>query len=665
MKNKKIGALIILSTMISLFGCTSSSEDNLPSIIGITTREPETHHVEGTLHKIKVSESNIPFVTNGQSDYKIVFHNDGNWAYKAAMFIRNEIRAATGVTLQTVEYNPEDTSLTYNENSKFICLNINNIIKEAGINVTTEDIGNAGYQLVTKDNSAFIYCKTGYGYVHAARMFLKQTIGYEIYSTDISVYRKSGETLPNMDIVEKPDITYRLQSNKMDADVAYKMGFLSFQEAFYGKNGIPTQHNSTNFIKPSVFQEEHPKWFVGGGDAVLDMQLCYTAHGDEEERQALIQETFNQFKIALEADPNVGTISFTQQDNNLWCDCEACTAAAKKYGKVPGVGDSAVVVLFLNEVDDLLQAYLEEQAELNNTPKREVNIVFFAYHSTEAPCVELDENGKYVPTYPEMVCNEHVSPYIAPIFADYVRSFYSSYNNEARKNIEGWNALAKRVYLWLYETNFSNYMYPYNSYSNMLETYRYSVINNAEFMFNEGQHNQNAVTAFGRFKEYLNYVAQYNVNIEYNDIVDDFFKNYFRDADEPMRKMFYEIQEHMFFLLEEYPSDVTGNIYERISQTRFWPKNLLDKWVSYIEQAFKNIEKYKVADPTLYNILYKNVLLESMFPRFAILNHYSGYYTTNEINSLVDQYIADCDLLKITQVNEANAIKDTLESFKR
>ena len=249
MKHKKLYTSILLLTIVALFSCGGKDGENLPAIIGSTTKEQDVHHVDGTLHNIKVSDSDTPFVVNGTSEYKIVYHNDNNWGYKAAAFIRNEIRNATGATLETID---GDNYSSYNVDDRIICIDVRNIISEAGITITSENIGNAGYQLTTKNGSAFIYCNSGYGYVHAARRFLKETIGYEIYSTDITVYRKSGETLPNMDIVEAPDITYRLQSNKMDADTAYKMGFLTFAEAFYGKNGVPTQHNSTVFIKPSV-----------------------------------------------------------------------------------------------------------------------------------------------------------------------------------------------------------------------------------------------------------------------------------------------------------------------------------------------------------------------------------------------------------------------------
>ena len=129
---------------------------------------------------------------------------------------------------------------------------------------------------------------------------------------------------------------------------------------------------------------------------------------------------------------------------------------------------------------------------------------------------------------------------------------------------------------------------------------------------NEGQYNQGNVTCFGKLKEYFNSKAMWDVNVDYSKVCDDFFSGYFRDAAEPMRAYFDELQAHLKYLEEAYPAEINGNIYNNIAQIRFWPKRTLDHWADYIEEAYSAIEKYKASDPALYETLKKHIKLESM-----------------------------------------------------
>ena len=639
-----------LATLIGAAASLVSCGSNYPGLIGSTFIEGESHYVEGTLHEVRVTERGLPFVTNGKTDYKVIYQAGNTWALKAATFIFNHVYRATGASIEIIE---DDGTHVYTSDDKIIVIGVDRISTDAGVTKTDKPIGNGGYQLVTRDNSAFILTNSGYGYVHGARQFLKATLGYEVYSQTITVYEKDGAYLPEINAVEAPDMTYRMQSNKMDPTTAYEMGFLSFNEAFYTKHGIQAQHNSFNYFPVAEYAEDFPEWYASD-----KRQLCYTAHGDEEKYNLLVDTFVEKLKFATGEDPEQASFSFTIEDHPTMCMCDACCEYIETYG-----GDSAAVVIFLNDVDDKLQAWLQEEADKAGTKKREVNLIFFAYLRTETPCVTLDRNGQYVPNSPDVVCNENVIPYIAPIYADYVNSFYAEENIGARQIIDGWKALSDRTYFWLYETNYSHYLYPFNSYANMLETYRYCVSGGADFMFNEGQHNQGAVTCFGKFKEYLNYVGQYNVNLEYEDIVDDFFTNYFREAKDAMLQLFYEIQDHCYYLEKQYPADVTGNIYTDISQARFWPKKLLDHYVDLCNQAMAAIEKYKDIDYNLYMSLYKNVLLESIFPRFAILEHHRGKFIKTEIEEMINEFANDCSYLGVTMKNENTSLKTTLDSW--
>ena len=647
--NKKLTNIFLLSfASLALFGCNSAtSDDTTPSEPATPTTEMEEHLQKGTLHDVKVQESTRPFVQNGKSDYKIYYEASDEFAQKAATFMATQIEMATGLLLPVAERPSELTD------DHFILLGDNQYQASKNIPVSEKDIGTSGYQIYTKDNACYIRVGGELGFQQAAIAFLKATIGYNRYSGKIVTYTKDGSTLPDMDIVERPDFDFRTQSNKVETSTSYEMGFLTLAETFYMDSETQPFHNSFNYLPPATYKEKHPYWYSDKGD-----QICYTAHGDEAEYKAMLEEVYGKMVTRLAKNKTVGAVTFSIEDTPNACACDACKANVAKYG-----ADSGSVVKFLNALDDKLQAHLEEEAKRMNTPKRELNVIFFAYHRTEKPCVTKNADGTFTPNSPDVICNPHVGPYIAPISACFTKSFYNDDNSDYADSIKGWGALSNKLYIWLYETNFSHYLYPLNSYSTMIESYRFAYENHGMYMFNEGQHNQGAVTCFGRFKEYLNSVSLFDVNSDYDTIVNDFFENYFREGGVAMKRYFQELQEQCAYIEQVYSYDINGTIYNNIAQQQYWPKKLLDRWNGYIEEAKEAILPYQKSNRLLYDTLMDNILLESMFPRYALLNHYSGKYSADTLNALRRSFKTDCQRVNVTMLNENQTMDSVFSSW--
>ena len=119
-------------------------------------------------------------------------------------------------------------------------------------------------------------------------------------------------------------------------------------------------------------------------------------------------------------------------------------------------------------------------------------------------------NLPYNKTYETgIVCNENVGCFWAPISATFNRSLYEDTpaNKEARLSLEKWGLLTNKIYAWIYDTNFYQFLFPYNSYDSVVETARCLKDNNADFLFVQAQgsyHNRtNAFTpCFGGLKTY-------------------------------------------------------------------------------------------------------------------------------------------------------------------
>ena len=155
----------------------------------------------------------------------------------------------------------------------------------------------------------------------------------------------------------------------------------------------------------------------------------------------------------------------------------------------------------------------------------------------------------------------------------------------------------------------------------------------------------------------------WNVNVDYSKVCDDFFSGYFRDAAEPMRAYFDELQAHLKYLEEAYPAEINGNIYNNIAQIRFWPKRTLDHWADYIDEAYAAIEKYKASEPALYETLKKHIKLESIFIRYAQVSLHLGSYSADMLQEMRRSFKEDCAELSITMLSEGKSLDSVFSGW--
>lgn len=649
-KSKFLKRLALISmAAVTAFGATACKNGPGNSTDRVTSDPPsntvtenEQHLVANGLHEVNVSDVGRVFAENGATQYKIVY-GEGTAAKKAAQFLEKRIGECTGVTI-AIEQATEET--VYEAGAKIIALDVPSMFAAAGLTMPDRDLGVNGYYIKNVGDSFFVASGEASGIQSGAIAFLRHFLGYEMYADDTVVYEKDGKTLPDMEIIEKPDFDFRVQGNSVSSEAIYGMGFQLASSLFINVGG-ELWHNSLNFLPEKEYAGDHPDWYTTSGG-----EICYNARGNAGEYEKLIDTVYKLIMDYADKNPTTANICFTVEDNPVACACAACEASRVKYAG----SNAAAVIKFTNAVNRKVQAALLEWAGGVEANKRLLNILFFAYRTMEAPPVKKNEAGVWTPIDETVVCDDNVGVYLAPINAVYSQSFYHSSNAPVRDSIDGWAACSKKLYMWLYETNYRHYLYPLNTYDTMIETYRYCKSHNAVYMMNEGQYNQGNVTHFGKFKEYFNARAEFNVNDSFADIADDFFAAYFRDAAAPMREYFDRLQIHLRDLEQLYPADVNGNLYNEMAQARFWPFATLNGWMSLISDAYKAIEPYKSSDPDLYATLGKHIRLESMFPRFALIRLHSGMYTKAELQAMRKEFKADCIDLNIRFENETTSL---------
>lgn len=699
-------------------------------VIVDTGSTPHYVSADKTLHLKTVTDVGRQFVYedalgNKTTDYKLLLGKFDADINQAGAFLKNQIEKATGAYVEML-YDRDgdliidgtDDSVNWTETSKYLVLEHSVLAESANVVWNSDvDLGYSGYMIKTVGDTVFMKVSTAYGYQMVVQSFLREVLGYEWYSSDTIVFTKDGATLPSLDIVEKPDFDFIYPAGYISPNDKFASGQTN-NEVFVNIDGAFV-HNSLIFLPPDAYFDSHPSWYSGktGPDVMYESwyrtyysryfetnnetpseskfkgaiptQLCYSAHGDKAEYELMIDKAASRTIQYVKNSNGPVTITFTQQDNYEGCTCECCSAMKAEFGAI-----SASYMMFVNDLEDEVTRRLNEEAESNGTEPIKLTMLFFAYSFTSDAPVGVDEAGAFVlaknpdntitydgkeielpyrKTYENgIVCNENVGCFFAPIDANYNESLYgdSPKNTEVRERLKKWGLLTETLYGWVYDTNFQNYLFPFNSYDAIIETARCLKENNAEFIFYQAQSEETEIgknvytTCFGTLKTYLALTVRFDVNVEQNELLDKFFDNYFREASGIMREYYEQLTTYLEVMEVENPSVFNGSIYSTfVSNAEYWPQPMMENLLSLCDEAFSKIEIYKESDPELYTSLRNHIMVETIFPRFVLCSSYNGTYSSETVLEMRQSFYDDCIELGIGLCGERKSLKPIFEAW--
>ena len=556
------------------------------------------------------------------------------------------MKNATGVTLSTG---------AYSGSGKHIVINDANAFAAAGLSMPETDLGTAGYYIVTSNDNVFIMTGKETGAQNAVLAFLKHVVGMEVYGVDTVVFTKTGETMPDMVIIEKPDIPNHMMGNWRgyyetagELSGRYLLGYTHFSHQFLQKDGADN-HTSMLYLPYSTYGKSvllggqgHSKWYSKRGLFQTPSQLCYNAQGDADELAAMVDEAAAQILNELNKAENAAITmgQFSIMDNEDCCNCDACKADLAKYGS-----NNGAVVEFMNLLSAEIQERLQAQADEAGTAKREFTLYLMAYNAYEdAPSMNLSE----------IHFHENLGVIYAPIGASYTHSFYESQNADVATNMRNWATLSDHLYYWLYETNFGHYMIPHDSWTTSVENLRFAYECDADIVMIQGQHNQAYATGFTALKVYLNSVAGQNVNAMndggYQRAVNSFFANYYGKGGNEMQQLFEELQAWMNGLSGQYTGQINSGNCDALADAAYWPKDMLVSWLSLVEKA----ERDAAGDAKAL----KHIRAEGIFIRYMLIEFYGDTYSASELAAMKSSFKEDCAALGIVKATEFDNVAD-------
>ena len=601
------------------------------------------------VHDINVTEGEGYFFQNGQTQYQIVYpENASSHILTAVSELRLFLGSAGGGLIDAVTDN-EYTSGPY------ISVGDTTLAKTKMASVDRAGLKDNGFVIRSEGKNVYILGATDNGSLNGAYDFLTYAIGFRVYAADEVQYEIGDISFKTFDVRDVPDIDYRVAdvTRRLDGDENYRtrVKYNCTDDVFMYALGT-LYHNDFYYLPPATYKNTHRDWYSESNGSTDYRQLCYTAHGKEEELNQML-EIVSDIMVDTAKTSTAKTITFMQQDINSWCQCTTCRESYTKYG-----ANSAVVIKFINRLSDLVNEKLESEG----MGDRELNICFFAYQQTESAPVNHGEDGSYTPVDESVILRDNAFVLYAPIYASYNESIFSSNNQSVAETLRAWNAISKRTYVWLYQTNFSHYLYPYNTLPTMAERYRYLASQGVEYIFDQNQWDQiTAKTAFHSLKGWMGAKLAWNVNADYNALLDEYFEGYFHDAAAPMRKLFDGVTLHMEYLAAE--TDMDGGIYFNINQYRYFPKPLLDGWLDLINEAHAAIQKYRNTDEELFKHLERRIAVEGISVRYMLLDMYASRYSPQTLLELQTQFMQDCFKYGVEKIAEIKDITSVFENW--
>lgn len=661
MKKRIISLLLgIISLCTFAFGCKQEAESNSG-----TGEAREKYTYTDGVHDLTAPETNEFMVENGKCDYKILLPSnlDSNLIL-AESELKYFFEEATGVKLSTVVETEEGISHT--ADGKYISIGDTKMLESSGVDLDKSALKTQGLRIVTKDKTVYIFGSTTNGALNGVYTLLTLLFDYDQFSYNCHNLKEMNSVkLRNFNVTDVPDIDMRGCSSRLTENnpnnLQYRLRTHSWSEYFIPlgdtENGeiLQTVHNTSNVL-PRGAATSRENWYSDqsgqGGD---NTQLCYTAHGDEEDYEAMIDRIVyvlsrSLIKYSPDKYPLRNIMAFTHEDNsNTMCRCDWCVEATAKYG-----AQSALALLVANDVRAGLEEWmnLPENAEYK---RDDLKLVFFAYAAfVDAPAHYDEEQGKYVINHPDLQMRDDVGVFYAISSGfSYQQDFYDEASAEGIENSLKWFDIASSVYLWTYDANFGNFLFR-TAGTNFYDTdaYQFFARGGAAFMFKQATMPGANVTSFQMLDIYLDAKMQWDTTQDINELTQKWFKGMFKDAADVMFKLYTEQNTWALIIAYETRKITQTGIINYSVGREYWKYEMLKGWLDMIDEARALTEKYKEVDSNLYYLLKENIDVEWVCPAYYMLAYNAESLSDATYNQMVRYFQTDIAALKDFQFSE-------------
>lgn len=638
MKKKLIcAACAVLAAAITFCGCSSAT-------VRINDGKKETER-EFT----PVSGEFI--VKNGKSDYIIVTENDPEDELKtAASELKTFFAEATGITLKTVQ--DKETS---GREKKIISLGATSYARIA-LGTLGEELGAGDYRIAAENGGIFVLGGSDSSVIWGVYKLLNYMFGYEFYQKNVYTLARNVKTLNyfKADVTKKAAIALRADYSGMN-DYGSSISSTRLGLMTDDKTSVGDIHNSLEMLKPDVYGITHSAWYSVTGD-----QLCYTAHGDEKELEAMVETVAEElYSLFMKSDSLTKTFArFQMMDNKNWCSCAACTEAEELYG-----AKSGAMLKTCNLIGERANEKLRAADD-----DRKIAVVPLLYNATENVPVESGENGKYV-------MNEKLGKleYVTPLWAcmamkDHSKGWGDEENAAALDMLEKMNGAFENFWIWDYGVDFNDYLVPFDTFNTMKEDFEILGSYKIGLYLYQLANSARNVTGFNGLKVYLFSKLAFDPSLDIDELTEDYFRHVYGEGGKAMKKLYDEYRVVALYNGQDHGE--TGSWDQSIySQTMvkadYWKRGTLVRWQGYLAEALEKtgndgiLTSQDSGSANSKGVYERNIMTDGVFVRYL----YAALYLTDDYPENAEYKINLCNDVRSLGFNHVKESSDANDNI--
>lgn len=393
-------------------------------------------------------------ISNGQSDYKIFVSSAASAPEKhAAELLRQYLLKITGCNLPvTHKVNPQDNCIYvgFNEAPASLLGNIN-----------PQQFANEAYIIRPHGKRLLIAGGQTRGTLYGVIGYLSDHLGCRWYTKDVvKVHKRKSIPFPGKDDRQQPAFEYREAWYKEAYNATWAMynrlnpAMHPLPDSLGGSYiSYPFVHTFYNMVPPGKYFAEHPEYFseVNGKRVGSDAQLCLT-------NPEVVQIASATVLGWIKDHPEASIFSIDQNDGMGYCECARCKALDAAEGS-----HSGTLLHFVNQV-----------AAAVGKVYPQVKLQTLAYAYTEIPPKTLRPadnvtirlcHYNYCSAHKIGGCKDH-EPFI--------------------ERLDQWRAIAQRVTVWDYFTDFNRYLMPFPNFETMKHDVKFYADRGVKGLFAQG-----------------------------------------------------------------------------------------------------------------------------------------------------------------------------------
>ena len=167
-------------------------------------------------------------------------------------------------------------------------------------NDATDALKANGFMIQTVGENIFVVGGADIGNIYGVYQLAKILFNYEQYTYEIHYIDRNVKNLklPSIRYIEDPDVSERVANwgcIYYNTQMAHRLGY----RPQYSEILVSDYHTAFTFMNPNDYKDAHPEWYNSN-----TTQLCYTAHGDKESYEEMVDEMAKIMWDLLKQEPN-------------------------------------------------------------------------------------------------------------------------------------------------------------------------------------------------------------------------------------------------------------------------------------------------------------------------------------------------------------------------